>query len=277
MAAPTGMIMDTGIRTTIRMGTAMTIATTTVPDIPMTEPVSPRLPLSPQALYRLQAFLSPAFPIGAFTYSHGLEQVIEQGGVASAAELGVWLREILRFGAGRSDAILLKETYRAALAGEQATVDELRDLGLALQPSRERHLESSAQGSAFFRAVCNSWMPETGTEAARLFHEFAREENTSWPYPVVLGLAAAAHGLPVDAALHCFLHAFAANLISVAVRVVPLGQSDGQKVLAGLEPVIFEIAEEVEAAGLDDLGTSTFLADIASMAHETQYSRLFRS
>ena len=253
------------------------IVTTMGPGIPMTEPSTPRLPLSPQALYRLQAFLSPAFPIGAFTYSHGLEQVIEQGGVASAAELGVWLREILRFGAGRSDAILLKETYRAALAGERATVDELRDLGLALQPSRERHLESSAQGSAFFRAVCNSWMPEAGTEAARLFHEFAGEENTSWPYPVVLGLAAAAHGLPVDAALHCFLHAFAANLISVAVRVVPLGQSDGQKVLAGLEPVIFEIAEEAEAADLDDLGTSTFLADIASMAHETQYSRLFRS
>ncbi len=273
MVAPTATIMGTGIPTTIITGTD----TTTVPDIPMTEPSAPRLPLSPQALYRLQAFLSPAFPIGAFTYSHGLEQVIEQGGVASAAELGVWLREILRFGAGRSDAILLKETYRAALAGERATVDELRDLGLALQPSRERHLESSAQGSAFFRAVCNSWMPEAGTEAARLFHEFAGEENTSWPYPVVLGLAAAAHGLPVDAALHCFLHAFAANLISVAVRVVPLGQSDGQKVLAGLEPVIFEIAEEAEAAGLDDLGTSTFLADIASMAHETQYSRLFRS
>ncbi len=245
MVAPTGTIMVTGIPTTIIMGTAMTMATITAtgPDIPMTEPSAPRLPLSPQALYRLQAFLSPAFPIGAFTYSHGLEQVIEQGGVASAAELGV----------------------------------ELRDLGLALQPSRERHLESSAQGSAFFRAVCNSWMPEAGTEAARLFHEFAGEENTSWPYPVVLGLAAAAHGLPVDAALHCFLHAFAANLISVAVRVVPLGQSDGQKVLAGLEPVIFEIAEEAEAASLDDLGTSTFLADIASMAHETQYSRLFRS
>jgi urease accessory protein len=273
------MIMDTGIRTTIRMGTAMTIATITAtgPDIPMTEPSVPRLPLSPQALYRLQAFLSPAFPIGAFTYSHGLEQVIEQGGVANARDLDIWLREILRFGAGRSDAILLKETHQAALAGDGDTVAELRDLGLALQPSRERHLESSAQGSAFFSAICNSWMPSADTQAARLFHEAAADENQSWPYPVVLGLAAAAHGLPVDAALHCFLHAFAANLISVAVRVVPLGQSDGQKVLAGLEPVIFEIAEAAEAAGLDDLGTSTFFADIASMAHETQYSRLFRS
>ncbi|MDN3721198.1 urease accessory UreF family protein [Roseibium salinum] len=102
------------------------------------------------ALYRLLTFVSPAFPIGAFTYSHGLEQVIDEGGVACAADLSAWLEDILRFGAGRGDAILLKETWRAALAGSRETVEELRDLGLALQPSKERHLESSAQGTAFF-------------------------------------------------------------------------------------------------------------------------------
>ncbi|POF32873.1 urease accessory protein [Roseibium marinum] len=233
------------------------------------------------ALYRLLTFLSPAFPIGAFTYSHGLEQVIDQGGVNSAGDLQVWLQDILRFGAGRSDAILLKETFQAAGRGDADTVEELRELGLALQPSKERHLESSAQGTAFLAAVAGSWMPPSGTPAGRLFAGVATgvagENRDPWPYPVVLGLVCAAHAIPEAAALTSFLHTFTANLISVAVRVVPLGQSDGQKVLAALEPVIAGVANEAAACGLDDLGSSTFLADIASMAHETQYSRLFRS
>jgi urease accessory protein len=253
--------MTTDILTNTRMGMA----------IAMTEPVS----LS--ALYRLLTFLSPAFPIGAFTYSHGLEKVIEEDGVTNAVELKDWLEEILRFGAGRSDAILLKESYRAAMSGETEKVQELRQLGLTLQPSRERHLETSAQGTAFCDAVSKSWMPLQDAPASNLFQKLVAADRDAWPYPVALGIVCAAHEIPEDAALTAFLHAFSANIISVAVRAVPLGQSNGQKVLAQLEPVISEIAGEASEAGLDDLGTSTFLADIASMAHETQYSRLFRS
>jgi len=251
----------------MRMGiTIITIAGT---GTAMTDPVS--LP----ALYRLLAFLSPAFPIGAFTYSHGLEQVIDTGGVTDADDLKAWLEDILRYGAGRSDAILLKETFQAAGRGNRQGVEDLRELGLALQPSRERHLETSAQGTAFVDAVAKSWMPDVGTPAGNLFKALA--DGDPWPYPVALGVVCAAHGIPEQAAMSAFLHAFAANIISVAVRAVPLGQSDGQKVLASLEPVIFDVADRAAACSLDDLGTSTFLADIASMAHETQYSRLFRS
>ena len=237
----------------------------------MTDPVS--LP----ALYRLLAFLSPAFPIGAFTYSHGLEQVIELGGVTSAEDLQGWLADILQFGAGRSDAILLKETFRAAHTGDDNAVQELHELALALQPSRERHLETSAQGTAFVGAVAKSWPPDASTEAGKLFHRLSETNLEPWPYPVALGLVCASHGIPEDAAITSYLHAFAANIISAAVRAVPLGQSDGQKVLAALEPMIFDVSKSAKDSGLDDLGTSTFLADIASMAHETQYSRLFRS
>ncbi|WP_420412972.1 urease accessory protein UreF [Roseibium sp.] len=237
--------------------------------------------MSQSALYRLLTFLSPAFPIGAFTYSHGLEQVIDAGGVTSSAELQAWVEDVLKFGAGRSDAILMSETYRAAQAGDGAKVRELAELGLALQPSKERHLETSAQGTAFMETVLASWLPVTESPAAGVFAELTDPETGTalkdWPYPVALGLVSAAHDLPEAAALSAFLHAFSANLISVAVRAVPLGQNDGQRVLAALEPVIFQVTEEALEAGLDDLGTSTFLADIASMAHETQYSRLFRS
>ncbi|CTQ74083.1 urease accessory protein UreF [Roseibium alexandrii] len=233
------------------------------------------------ALYRLLTFLSPAFPIGAFTYSHGLEQVIHAGGVSSAEELRIWLKDILANGAGRSDAILMSQTYRAAIAGSHDGVRELAELGLALQPSKERHLETSAQGTAFVDTVIASWPPNSQTIAGAVFSSLTNGNSetplTEWPYPVALGLICAAHELPEDASLTAFLHSFTANLISAAVRAVPLGQNEGQRVLATLEPVISEVPAEAMDAGLDDLGTSTFLADIASMAHETQYSRLFRS
>lgn len=260
------------IRTITITGTGTGTPTNTITTgTAMTDPVT--LP----ALYRLLAFLSPAFPIGAFTYSHGLEQVIDAGGVTDPAELSAWLEDILRYGAGRSDAILMKETRRAALLSDKDRLEELRDLGLALQPTKERHLETSAQGTAFFEQAAKSWMPDNDTPAGELFRLMAEQKIDPWPYPVALGLVSAAHAIPEQAAVTAYLHAFAANLISVAVRAVPLGQSDGQKVLAGLEQVIFDVAGQAAASGLDGLGTSTFLADIASMAHETQYSRLFRS
>ncbi|MFN3130003.1 urease accessory protein UreF [Roseibium sp.] len=237
--------------------------------------------LSQSALYRLLTFLSPAFPVGAFTYSHGLEQVIDAGGVSSAEELQSWLKDILTHGAGRSDAILMSQTYQTAFAGSHAGVRDLAELGLALQPSKERHLETSAQGTAFVDTVTASWPPDSQTTAGAVFSSLTIENSetrlTEWPYPVALGLICAAHELPEDASLTAFLHSFTANLISAAVRAVPLGQNEGQRVLAALEPVISEVAADAKGAGLDDLGTSTFLADIASMAHETQYSRLFRS
>lgn len=221
-------------------------------------------------------FLSPAFPVGAFTYSHGLEQVIEDGEVTSAADLQAWLTDILRHGAGRSDAILLKETWQAASSGDASAVTDLQELGLALQPSRERHLEASAQGTAFIGTVKASWPPDLNHPASQVFQDVSHDQD-DWPYAVAVGLVSAAHKVPLPAALTGFLHGFTANIVSAAVRAVPIGQNDGQKVLAALEPVIAGVVAEMDTAGLDDLGTSTFLADIASMAHETQYSRLFRS
>lgn len=229
------------------------------------------------ALYRLMTFLSPGFPVGAFTYSHGLEQAVEDGSVADASGLTSWLKDILRHGGGRSDAILLKDTLHAAHLGDEAAIRDLRDLALALQPSKERHLETSAQGTAFVTTICNSWLPEGEAPAAVLCRSMFQGDEDAWPYPVAVGLACAAHAVPEAAALTAYLQAFAANLVSAAIRTVPLGQNEGQSVLADLEPVIFGIVEEARVASLNDLGSSTFLADIASMTHETQYSRLFRS
>jgi urease accessory protein len=204
------------------------------------------------------AWLSPAYPVGAFAYSHGLECAIADGTVSDAAAVEAWLETLLRQGAGRNDAILLAEAWRTPRD------DSLVDLALALQPSAERRLESRMQGAAF-ASVTAAAFPAEGLGGAAM------------PYPLAVGHAAAAHGLPLLPVLTLFLQGFAANLVSAAVRLVPLGQTAGQQVLAALMPVCRSVAETTATASRDDLGGFALLADIASMRHETQYSRLFRS
>ena len=213
--------------------------------------------ITDNALLTLAQWLSPAYPVGAFSYSHGLEWAIEAGNVHDAASFRNWLADILQHGSGRNDAILLACAYRA----DQADLPELDDLARAFAPSKERLLETGAQGAAFCRTTAAIW----GDEMAEL------------TYPVAVGYAARVHGFPLRQTGAMYLHAFASNLTSAAIRLVPLGQTEGQAVLTALTPLCETIAAETEDLTTDDLGGATFLADIASMKHETQYTRLFRS
>lgn len=224
------------------------------------------IPIGTSELARLQAWFSPAFPIGAFSYSHGLEWAIGTGKVRDLCSLARWIEGVLRYGSGRSDLILLCAMWRAVSSQNWPKAREVSALAIALQPTQERRLESLGQGTAFVRAVAAAW-PHP---ALQLFED-------EMAYPAAAGLAASAHGLPLGAVLVACLHAFAANLVSAGVRLVPLGQTDGLMALAGLEPTILEVSLAVQSCGLDDLGSAGFLADIASMRHETQYTRLFRS
>jgi urease accessory protein len=177
---------------------------------------------------------------------------------------------LLRHGSGRSDLILLGAMWRAVRGGDWSTAGEITELAAALQPTRERRLESLGQGTAFVSAVAAVWPHPALVRFQRTF-------PGETALPVAIGLAAAAHGLPLEAVLVASLQAFAANLVSAGVRLVPLGQTDGLRVLAALEPVVLEVSQEARECGLDDLGSACALADIASMCHETQYTRLFRS
>jgi urease accessory protein len=226
--------------------------------------------LSPADLLKLQAWFSPSFPIGAFGYSHGLEWVVESGAARSARSLTGWIDGVLRHGAGRSDSILLCATWRAVSSQDWSTAGEIGALAAALQPTGERRLESLGQGTAFLASVAAAWPHPT-------LDRFRAACPGETAFPVAAGAAAAAHDLPLDAVLIASLQAFAANLVSAGVRLVPLGQTDGLKAMAALEPAILDVAWEARAAQLDDLGSAGFLTDIASMCHETQYTRLFRS
>ena len=218
-------------------------------------------------LVRLLTWLSPAFPTGAYAYSHGLEWAVEAGDISDEAGLVRWLDAVLRHAAGRSDAILLRHAHRCTDA--DALLD-LAELAAAAQPGRERQAETLAQGGAFVLAARVWGAPLLDAVAARLGPERIA-------YPVAVGALAAAHGVDEDAACAALLHAFAANLVSAAVRLVPLGQTAGLRTLATLERAVHEVAEDTRAAGLDDLGGACFRSDIASLRHETQYTRLFRS
>jgi urease accessory protein len=213
-------------------------------------------------------WLSPAFPVGGFSYSHGLEWVVEAEKVKDATTLGDWIEDTLVHGAGRTDAIFLAEAWRAVSANNSAALAEVAALAAAFVPSAERKLETLAQGAAFLSAVKAVW-PHAAIDTLNA------EEGVA--YPIVVGACAAAHALPLADAAQAFVQAFAANLVSAGVRLIPLGQTDGLRVIARLEPLIPRLVASALSATIDDVGGIAVMADIASMRHETQYTRLFRS
>ncbi len=228
---------------------------------------------SDAALYRLMSWLSPSFPVGAFTYSHGIEYAVEGGLLNDRDALVDWVGDLLRFGSGRNDAILFNAGWFAAAAGDAAALDEVVDWAAALRPTAELALENTAQGEAFLRAVRAAW-PHPLLEA---FAGRITDRAASPAYPVVVAVTAACHAVPPGPALSAYLHGFVANLISAAVRLVPLGQTDGQIALAALARPVSEAAQAAAASTLADLGGAAAMAEFCSAAHETQYTRLFRS
>jgi urease accessory protein len=218
------------------------------------------------ALLRLLAWLSPAFPTGGYAWSHGVEWAVEQNEIRDGETLGAWVADVLRHGSGRSDSIILRHAHRAAR--DLDALAAVAELALAVQPTRERRAETIGQGNAFL-AAASAWQPVMLRRLA--------ERVGDLPYPVAVGALAGAQGIAENDAALGFLQAFAANLISAAVRLVPLGQSTGLTVLAALEPTILAVTHDTASKTLDDLGGACFRSDLAAMRHETQYTRLFRS
>lgn len=222
------------------------------------------------ALYRLMTWLSPAFPVGGFSYSSGIEWAVEAGDIVDTATLADWLDAMLVDGSGFCDATFLVHAYRAAEAGEDAALRDIAELAAAFVPSRERQLETASQGRAFIEIARAAWDAD-GLDA------MVAACRTPLIYPVAVGVVAAMHGVPLAATLHAFLHAVVSNWISAASRLIPLGQTDSQRVLVTMEAAVAATANRALIASLDDLGSATFRADLASLRHETQYTRLFRS
>ena len=254
----------------MRMATAI-IATASMAAI---EPPAPGKAasgvLDPAALAKLMAWLSPSYPVGAFSYSSGLEWAVEQDDIVDAAGLRHWLSLVVEQGGGFCDAVFFGHAYGAAAREDKVALVAVAELAAAFTASKERQLETTAQGRAFLDTTRAVW-------PCAALDRLAAAWDGPLAYPVAVAVACAGHGIALRPALHAYLHAVAANLISAGVRLVPLGQTDGQRVLAALTPSIAVAAERALGTSLDDVGGAAFRADLASMRHETQYTRLFRS
>jgi urease accessory protein len=268
------IIMTTTITTT---NIATTIITTTITPMLMTtsEPApadagSGMNADEAAALYRLMTWLSPSFPVGAFSYSSGIEWAVEAGDITDAASLREWLAAMLTEGSGFCDAVFLAQAHRAASVQDEAALRELAELAAAFVPSRERQLETTTQGRAFIEIARSAW-------ACDGLDRMVAACGGVIVYPIAVGLVSTAHAVPLAPAMHAFLHAVVSNWISAGARLVPLGQTDSQRILASLEAEVAATAGHALTASLDDLGSATFRADLASLRHETQYTRLFRS
>jgi urease accessory protein len=223
---------------------------------------SPHLPL--------MVWLSPSFPVGAFAYSHGLEWAFECGDLHDAETLRDWLAALVEHGSLHNDLILFAAAHRAVLSSAPIALAEVAELALALANSAERRLETVTQGNAFVTAGRAAWPCEA-------FATLASAWDGDVAYPVAVAVASAGHDIPLRAALEAYGLGFVANLVSASVRLGIIGQTDGQKLTAGLMPVLQGAATQADGATLDDLGGCTLRSDLASLRHETQYSRLFRS
>ena len=229
--------------------------------------------LTNESLYRLISWLSPSFPIGAYSYSRGLETAIEKGFVNNQTDLVDWIDTDLSHGPGWTDAILFELVFRAVNSADDNQLFYLAEVAHALRGSAELELESTSQGKAFVRAISESWsLPKV-----EIFQQQLNARDIEITLPVAAAVSCAVGQIPAREALFFFVQANAANLVSAAVRLIPLGQSDGQRALLSLEASIGKTVEKAPTMTLDSLGTSTPMIDIMSISHETQYTRLFRS
>jgi len=224
---------------------------------------------SPLSSLRLLSWLSPSFPNGAYSYSHGLEWAVEAGHVHDRSSLVDWLEGDLCYGSGRNEAIFFTEAYRCAIDDERANLMQVAEVAAASRGTPEFALESSQQATACLNTLRQVW-PDPVLDVFR-------EIQVQPALAVVLGARTAMEGIPAGVALPAFLHSYVANLAIAGVRLIPLGQTDGQLAIAELEYAVLSASAKGACATLDDLGSAGFMVELASIAHETQYTRLFRS
>ncbi len=252
------MVATNRLTTTITMGIIMS---------------DPENHFPPLALLRLQSWLSPAFPMGSYSYSHGVEWAVEAGYVYDRQSLVDWLEADLSYGSGRNEAIFFREAWRCAMDDDCEKLFAIAELAAAYRGTAEFALESSQQATACLATLRAVW-PDRVLD---WLSEILSQRRVQPALAVVLGIRSARQKIPVTEALPAFLQSYLANLVSAGVRLIPLGQTDGQLAIAELEDAVLTASTQARVSTIDNLGSAAFMVDLASMAHETQYTRLFRS
>ena len=200
-------------------------------------------------------WMSPAFPIGAFAYSHGLEWAIDKGHVKNGEKLQKWITDLLEYGSLRTDAISISLILRGH------DFKKMNELSMALCPARERLLETKLQGSAFAKIIEDVWQQDIGELSL----------------PVAVALAAKNESIEQDLILPAYLQAFCSNLISVAIRLIPIGQTEGQRIMFELSSTISDLVQSASESEIDDLNSACFFSDVSAMEHEHLQPRIFKT
>ena len=201
----------------------------------------------------LLSWFSPNFPIGSYNFSHGLEAAIEMNYIRDIVSLENWINYLINCGSAKTDSILLSNSYKGK---------NINELAFALCPSKERWIETKQLGNAFCKNIIENWSFNIGSNLA---------------YPVALGKAGAFFKIPLEQLLITFMQSFVSNLINVGIKHIPLGQSDGQKILVNQLPNIRKLALKYKKCEIDDIGTSAFISDLTSMYHETLNNRIYQT
>ena len=229
--------------------------------------------VSQAALLRQQSWFSPAFPTGSYSYSHAIEWAVEAGQVHDRKSLVDWLEADLCYGSGRNEAIFFIEAWRSAADDDCEMLLEIAELAAAFRSTSEFALETSQQARACVATLRRVW-PDSLIER---LSELVSDLRIAPVLSVVLGVRAAREKIPATLALPAFLQSYLANLVTAGVRLIPLGQTDGQLGIAELEPAVLAVVAQAGQATIHDLGSAGFMVDLASASHENQYTRLFRS
>ncbi|MDF1747342.1 MAG: urease accessory UreF family protein [Alphaproteobacteria bacterium] len=223
---------------------------------------------APDWLQTVMLWTSPAFPVGAFSYSHGLEWLVETGQVTDRASLESFVLALLEFGDLQADAAFLCAAHCADGAGLSPVLEE----AVSLRGASELASESVNQGRAFVKAL-----QLEGSEYPRLSLLQNTTPDVGIPHAVAFGAACADAGVPIETAVESWLHGAVANLVSAGQRLIPLGQRDGVAALMALKPSITQFAQKARETPLAEVSSTSIVVDMAAIFHETQYTRLFRS
>ena len=232
--------------------------------------------MNPNALYKLLSWFSSVYPIGSFNYSHGLEYAIERDLIKTREQLEEWIRGVILFGTGRVDALLFKTGYdllQNGMFASEVQLNELIFISNAFKTTPELWTESYRQGEAALKILIDTY---DFFELKQLQNQL-KKLNKKPVLAVVFGIACAACQLPFEESLCSFLHAFISNVVMAGTKLIPLGQTDSQKIIMNLQSSLVTLIRQIQELTLEDIGSATPMLDWTSAHHETQYTRLFQS
>ena len=214
-------------------------------------------------ILKLLTWNNQAFPIGSYSFSSGLEYAVESNLITTGYELQSWLKNLLNFGSIQTDAILLVEAWKLMKKKKNRNLIELNNFAISLNQSYEKYIENYEQGKSFIKITSDAWN-----------HKFQSKNLT---FPLAYASSAYQENIKLEDTLISYLHANLCNLLSAGIKLIPLGQTEGQRIQIKLNLYIEEEYKIILKKDMNDIGNCGWVNDIVSMQHENQFTRIFRT